>query len=221
VAVERIDPTPEMDAVLEGLPSSIRWVMLFPVLGFSAIMLLGLWFAYREILTPTSGGPNWLVIFVGLAILFGALAIGAGWSMFRAVANATRNTRPERRRYLLVRGGILLHERKDGRFWRHWLVTARGERIEITMDMLEELASAATADPGNIGRDHPSTWIRDGQTNAWTLPDALMLYHRESKTVLEVRDAAGKRLHRHFRYRPVEHDDPMTDAVARSTSDQP
>src|SRR5688572_25281761 len=137
VAVERLDATPEMDAVLDGLPSSIRWHLLFPLLGFIGCTLLALRSVYSEMVTPTYGGPNWLVIFVGLTMVFGALAIATGSWMFRAVANAKRNTRPERRRYLFVRGTVRLHERKEGRFWRHWLVTARGEDIVIGQDVLD------------------------------------------------------------------------------------
>ena len=204
--VRYVGPSPATDAVLAGLTatqSRSAMVELASLVGIMAIVALIVVFVTASNDDPLPLSSTTITMLLVLAAVTGVL--GGLILLRRRYQGRTLASRlpAGHRRFELVAGTLRVQDRLNrDNAHEYWLRAPGSDWMPIDRSTFERL------EPVLVGSQWDDLAVRRQSENDvahdWTIPDAAVLIHRRTRTVVEIHDAGGELLHRHQRYQPGE-----------------
>jgi hypothetical protein len=204
--VEHVGPTPTTDAVIaHSTGAPLRYGVREVVWLVGGMVSVAIFLAILMIQSGNSGDDYSNL--VGVVPLIGAATLGLAvlivlkrWHQNRM---AFIRLTPEQRRLARETGTLRLQERLNlDNAREYWLRAPGSDWMEIdrqTFEQIEPVLVATQRNDLNFQRQTGNDVSRD-----WAIPDATVLYHPHSQTVVEIEGADGEPVYRHPHYRPDE-----------------
>jgi hypothetical protein len=206
-----VDPTPATDTLLFDETArhlrraAVEVVCLVGGMALVSAVVVYLGRSPQTALAPSPGtfglAPGLVNVLIVIAAFTGVLALVVVVRRWQQGRKALTRLSRDERRCTLAAGSLQVQERETEVGSRvHWLRPDGGDWMlveEAVFDALEP--SLVEAPTGEVAFDR-----RTGSdvVQAWTIPNASILFHPGAPTVIEIHDSTGDLVYRHPRYRP-------------------
>lgn len=204
--VRYVGPSPETDAVLAGLTAAysraatveLAWLLGIMAVVAAAMVLVTAPNGESLPFSPTT--VNMLLILAAVTVVLGILIVLRRRSQGQRIASQLP---AGQRRFELVEGTLRVQDRLNAdNAHEYWLRASGSDWMPIDRSTFGRLQ------PLLVGSQRDDLAIRLRSENDvahdWTIPNATVLFHRRTRTVVEIRDAEEELAYRHPRYQPTE-----------------